>query len=122
MSNRVLLVEDDIWRAELELERLRRAGFEVVHAAHAQSAITKIDDAKPDAIVADVLLSGATVMALLHELQSYPDTKDIPVVVYTDVSDGLSLDNLKPYGVQRIVDKTTMGADALVVALRGVLA
>jgi len=33
----------------------------------------------------------------------------------------LSIDNLKPYGVKRILDKTTMEPDDVVAAVRNVL-
>ena len=79
MTN-VLLVEDDPWLAELEAVMLSDAGFTVVHSPHAPSAIAKIDQTQPDIIILDVLLTGSTAFALLHELQSYSDTKTIPVI------------------------------------------
>jgi CheY-like chemotaxis protein len=121
VRQRVLLVEDDPWLAELEADVLTQAGYEVTHAPHAPSAIAKIDQKQPDIIILDVLLTGSTAFALLHELQSYGDTKAVPIILCTNMADSLSLDDLKLYGVRRVVDKSTMHPDDLPAAIRSVL-
>jgi CheY-like chemotaxis protein len=118
---RVLLVEDDPWLAELEADVLTQAGYAVTHAPHAPSAIAKIDERQPDIIILDVLLTGSTAFALLHELQSYGDTKAVPIILCTNMADSLSLEDVKSYGVRRIVDKSTMQPDDLPAAIRSVL-
>ena len=118
---KVLLVEDDPWLAELEAGVLSDAGFTVIHSPHAPSAIAKIDEMQPDIIILDVLLTGSTAFALLHELQSYSDTKTIPVILCTNMAESLKLEDLKQYGVRRIVDKTTMQLDDLPAAIKAIL-
>lgn len=117
----VLLVEDDPWLAELEVGVLMRAGYDVTHAPHAPSAIAKIDERQPDIIILDVLLTGSTAFALLHELQSYGDTKTVPIILCTNMAESLSVDDVKTYGVRRIIDKTTMHPDDLPAAIRSLL-
>ncbi len=117
----VLLVEDDPWLAELEADVLTQAGYEVVLSPHAPSAIAKIDEQQPDIIILDVLLTGSTAFALLHELQSYGDTKAVPIILCTNMAEGLKLEALTQYGVRRIIDKTTMHPDDLVTAVRSLM-
>jgi CheY-like chemotaxis protein len=119
---KVLLVEDDPWLAELEVKTLLEAGFDVTHAPHAPSAIVKIDEVEPDIMILDVLLSGSTAFTLLHELQSYDDTGELPIILCTNMAENIQLDDVKSYGVRRIVDKTTMKPDDLIAAIRSVLA
>lgn len=120
--SRVLIVEDDDWLAAQHQRLLNKAGYETVVSPHALNAIVAIDDAKPDAIVLDILLTGNTGFALLHELQSYSDTAQIPVVICSNVVETLKLEELAPYGVKRLVDKATMLPDDIVAAVRGALA
>lgn len=122
MNERIVIVEDDEWLAEHYLRVLRRAGYEVYHAPHAVGAITVIDDVQPQVILLDVLLTGTTALALLHELQSHADLAKIPVVLATNLADQIDLNDVRGYGVKRIVDKATMQPDDIVAAVRGALA
>lgn len=118
---RVLLVEDDVWLAEMEAKVLTKEGYEVVVAPHALAAIDAVDASTPDIIILDVLLAGSTAFALLNELQSHDDTKGIPVVLCTNLAEQFDDDKLAEYGVKRVVDKTTMHPGDLVVAVKAVL-
>jgi len=117
----VLVVEDDRWLAEQYSRVFSKVGYEVKVTSHALAAVQAIDDFHPDAIILDVLLTGSTAFTLLHELQSYGDTGAIPIILCTNLAGELSLEDLKPYGVRRIIDKTKMIPDDLTIALRSVL-
>ena len=119
MTTRVVVVEDDVWLAEHYLRVLRRAGYETYHAAHTLGAIDMVDDVRPHAILLDVLLTGTTALALLHELRSHPDLADIPVVLATNLADQISIEDMKSYGVVRILDKATMHPEDIVAGIRG---
>jgi len=120
-AQHVLLVEDDTWLATLQTETLIAADYKVTVAAHATAAIACVDQHVPDVIIVDMLLTGTTALALLHELQSHADTRLVPVILCTNLADSLQLEELAPYGVQRIVDKTTMQPDDIVAAVRSAL-
>lgn len=117
----VLVVEDDEWLADQQKLTVESAGYKVQVAHHALGAIRMIDDRHPDAIVLDVLLAGSTAFALMHELQSYGDTGDIPIILCTNLASELSIDDLGVYGVKKILDKSTMTPGDLVSSLRSVL-
>jgi CheY-like chemotaxis protein len=121
MTTRVVVVEDDAWLAEHYLRVLRREGYETYHAAHAVGAIDIIDDVRPHAILLDVLLTGTTALALLHELRTHADLTEIPIVLATNLADQILLEDVESYGVKRILDKATMHPDDITAAVRGVL-
>lgn len=118
---KVLLIEDDAWLGDMEQAVLSEAGYEVAVAPNAQAAIEFIDTSIPDVIILDVLLSGSTAFALLNELQSHTDTSRVPVVLCTNLAEQFDLPDLEAYGVRRIVDKTTMHPQDLVVAVKAVV-
>ncbi len=121
MTTRVVVVEDDEWLAEHYLRVLRRAGYETYHALNAAGAIDIIDDVRPHAILLDVLLTGTTALALLHELKSHADLSEIPVVLATNLADQIDLNDVMGYGVRRILDKATMQPDDIPAAIRSVV-
>jgi DNA-binding response OmpR family regulator len=117
----ILIVEDDAWTAEQHARTLENAGFKTRISPHAIDAIVAVDEIRPEAIVLDVLLTGSTAFALLNELQSYSDTGVIPVILCTNLAPEISIDDVRPYGVRRLLDKATMEPDDLPAAVRSVL-
>lgn len=117
----ILIVEDDVWLAEQFERALTREGLSVRRTSNGHVAIELIDECMPRVVMLDLLLPGSTGMALLHELQSYRDTGQIPVIMCTNLAASLSLDELKPYGVRKLLDKTTMHPDDVLAAVRSVL-
>ena len=119
---KVLVIESEPWLGEQFERTLKRHGFAVTLTSNAYSAIDIVDDIHPDAIVMGLLLSGAGGLSLLHELQSYGDTAKVPVIVCSATTQPIDPDELKPYGVKRVLDTGTMQPDDLPVAVRSVLA
>lgn len=117
----VLIVEDDAWLAEQQNRVLSQAGYRAISSPHAIAAIEAIDDVHPDVILLDVLLTGSTGFALLHELQSYSDIGRIPIILCTNLAGDIQLKDVKPYGVHRILNKTTMQPEDVVAAVKAVL-
>lgn len=117
----VLIIEDDVWLAEQFQRTLEVAGFSSSTVSSGHLAIEMIDEYPPKVVVLDMLLTGGTAVTLLHELQSYTDTGVIPVVLCTNLAAQLSLKDLAPYGVKRILDKTTMHPEDIATAVRSVM-
>lgn len=106
MAN-ILLVEDDALQVECYLLWLKSAQHSVFHAGHAQQAIDFLDQEYVDLVLLDMFLPVANGLQLLHTMQSYPDLCDIPVVLFSaNIPDDLR--ELSNYGVQKVVDKTTL--------------
>lgn len=122
MTTRVGVVEDDLILAEQFLRTLDKAGLEARHAGHAIDAIDMIDSFKPDVLVIDMLLAGTTALTLVHELQSHHDLSKIPIILVTSATELIEPSKLSPYGVKRVLDKTTMHPDDIVYAVRSVSA
>lgn len=113
----ILLIEDDGWLAEMEADVLKVAGHTVVVVSNALDAMSSIDQTLPDVIITDVLLSGTTAFTLLHELQSHEDTKQIPIILCSNLADQLTARQLVAYGVSKVIDKTIMHPRDLVAAV-----
>lgn len=77
----ILVVEDTASQAEIITGTLKTAGFVTVWVGSSEEARMKIEQQKPDAIVMDVVLPGASGFELCRELKDNPTTKDIPVVL-----------------------------------------
>lgn len=118
----VLVIESEPWLGEQYERTLTKNGFNVILTSNAYSAIEIIDDVQPAAIVMGLLLSGASGLSLLHELQSYVDTADIPIIVCSGSPTAVSIEELRPYGIVGILDTGSMRPGDLPAAIRSALA
>lgn len=118
---KILVVEDDEWLAEQYERILSKNEYEIFMVNNALSAMDVLDNSKIDAIVLDILLPENTAFELLNELQSYADTGCIPVVVCSSLAGEISFDDIKPYGVVGILDKTVMAPNDLLLELTKIL-
>ncbi len=113
----ILLIEDDQWLADSYAAMLSAAGYSTQTVTSAHVAMKLIDKKLPDLIVADVMLGDHNTFTLFHELQSYDDTANIPIVLCTGVdTEQLSQADLKHYGIVQVFNKATLTPDQLVMA------
>lgn len=120
---KLLLVEDDAWLAESYGRIFKKSGYAVVMARDGHEAIRLVEIEKPDLLLVDVMLEGQTVIGLLHELQSYADTEQLPVIVCSALTDPyVSVERLHHYGIRAVLDKAVVTPDQLVATIQEVLA
>lgn len=80
---RVLVVDDNALNIELVAAVLGAAGFEVDAAPDAESAVRRIEAARPDLILMDIQLPDVDGMALTRRLKADPATQAIVIVAFT---------------------------------------
>lgn len=110
----VVVVEDQQAIAELLLEVLGEAGFDVSRAPSALTAAAFAREMKPDVILLDVMMPDRNGWDVLEELRADPLTRDIPVVITSAVYDRPGLHALpvggpirfagKPFDIADLVD------------------
>lgn len=116
----ILLVEDDTLTAQCYQTWLGASNHKVQHVTDVETAVDAVDTTPPDVILLDMLLPGATGVQLLHVLQSYPDLRNVPVIL---CSNALPKDtaNLRAYGVRGVLNKATLTRVRLLSAVEAVL-
>jgi len=85
-KQKVFLVEDDLFLSDMYRTKFELAGYEMPHAEDGESALRMIKEAKPDVILLDIVLPKKSGFDLLKELKADAETKDIPVVLLTNLS------------------------------------
>lgn len=82
-------------------------------------AMQAFQNAVPDLILLDIMLTGPNGFTFLQEIMSYPDTARIPVILITSLT--FSMQDLAPYGIVQVLDKATMTPLQIQAAIRAVL-
>ena len=99
---RLLLVDDDAALRALLSATFGVFDIEVIEAASAVEAESRIRESRPEVIVLDVVMPGTTGLELCRKLKAEESTRSIPVVLLTGSNGGTS------------VAADEAGADALV--------
>jgi len=93
----VLIVEDDVFLAQIYQKKFEMEGFKVSVADNGEKGLSEAQKKKPNIILLDILLPKMDGFAVLEKLKSGADTKDIPVILLTnlgqkeDVDKGLAV-------------------------------
>jgi putative two-component system response regulator len=86
-SQRILVVDDHFDNTELMRELLNRQGYDVLTAGNAVAAEEIMRNTTPDLVLLDVIMPGKSGYELCREWKNAPETRLIPVVMITGLSD-----------------------------------
>ena len=83
MTNKILLIDDELDLAEVTKMRLENAGYEVISALSGEEAFTFLQKDIPDLILLDLLLPGIHGKEICKKLKCDDRLKAIPVILFT---------------------------------------
>jgi CheY-like chemotaxis protein len=87
-GKRVLLaVDDDPGVITLYKRYLEKRGYQVIGVTDSRQAVEQAKRLKPDVVTVDILMPNKDGWSVIQELRQAPETKDIPVVVCSIISE-----------------------------------
>lgn len=114
----ILVIEDNVTLLDLLKERLGQEGWKVETAVDGIEGFNHAVKVKPTLILLDLLLPKKDGVTVLKELRARADTKEIPVVVLTNLSDGETVANVLSSGGMDFLIKTDYTLDQVVDRIR----
>ncbi|MDQ6762407.1 MAG: response regulator [Bacteroidota bacterium] len=113
---RILVVDDDKDILNILKIVLKMNGFEVMVTPNGEEALAKSVSYSPQLVLLDVFLSGTDGRDICNILKNNPDTKDIPVVMFSahsNMQDILQVCNAddfiaKPFDIAELVEKINL--------------
>ena len=93
----ILIIEDQQALAQLYQKAFENAGYEIVVAADGDEGLATAQQVRPTLILLDLVLPRLNGLAVLKELKSDDATRDIPVIILTNLdtaSDRQTADDL----------------------------
>lgn len=82
---RILFIEDESALQKTFGEILKQEGYEITSALDGESGLRLAKDKKPDLILLDLILPKLHGFEVLKKLKEDPKTKEIPIVVLTNL-------------------------------------
>ena len=83
MSQTALIIEDEFAIRVVYETVLQRLGFESIHAADGEAALSLLDYYTPALILLDVLMPKLDGLEVFKQIQTMPHLQQVPVVVIT---------------------------------------
>ena len=86
MKPEILLIESDKVIAGNISKNLKKAGYDVNWQVNPQAALDSADKKLPAIVIVDLVLAGHGGIEFLYEFRSYPDWREVPVVIFSSLS------------------------------------
>jgi CheY-like chemotaxis protein len=77
----ILIVDDERPLREFLVSLLEEAGYCIRVAIHGRDALRRIEEARPDLIITDLMMPVMGGDELYHHLKDHAETRSIPVIV-----------------------------------------
>jgi DNA-binding response OmpR family regulator len=84
-SKRILLVEDEEMLSNMYQVKFQNDGFTMIKANNGEEGLQLADKEKPDFILLDVIMPKMDGFTVLKKLKENPNTKNIPVLLLTNL-------------------------------------
>lgn len=114
MAQKILIIEDDIFLAEVLMNRLRSENFEVMIADNGKDGMSKIREYKPDLVLLDIILPGMNGYEILEEKHRDMDIVDIPVIIVSNSGQPVEVKRALSLGVKGYLIKAQIDPDEVV--------
>jgi CheY-like chemotaxis protein len=114
----ILIIDDDKWYRESIANSF--SGGQILTAGSPEEAMSIIDKNIPDMIYLDLELGTRNGLTVLNELQSWSDTRTVPIVLLSTDGKRLDIGDWRRYGVVEIFDKGELTPEMLNRAMKRV--
>jgi DNA-binding response OmpR family regulator len=101
----ILVVDDDTAMQRLLMYHLEKAGYDVVVAEDGLEGLAKVESAKPNVVVTDLMMAHKDGFELCRDIRSRAEFNDISIVVLTARDYRADVDALLALGVNCVMNK-----------------
>lgn len=121
MSNKILLVDDDLYIRELYDEVLKNEGFDVDTANNGKDGYDLMVANKYDLILLDVMLPQLDGIGVLTKLKEDKHSVSCPIVLVTNLAHDPAVKEALKLGAHSVITKAELNPDELVTKIREII-
>lgn len=104
-SIKILIVEDDPFLSSLAAGRLEKEGYKIKVAVDGTQALKSIEEEIPDMVLLDVIMPGMNGFDVLRSIRGNPKTKDLSVVIFSNLGQEHEIEEGKKLGADDFLVK-----------------
>ena len=121
MSKKILFIEDESALQKTFGEILRQEGYEMISALDGETGLRLAKSEKPDLILLDLILPKMHGFEVLKKLKEDKETKDIPVIVLTNLEKIEDVDKALELGATTYLVKAKYSLEEIVEKIKKAL-
>lgn len=121
-QTRILLVEDDPFLSSLAGNHLQKRGYAVTVTQDGPSALTAIKKEKPSFVLLDLIMPGMSGFEVLKKIKEDPNTKDIPVIILSNLGQEQDIEEAKRLGAADFFIKARLNLSDIIQKIETMLA
>ena len=118
---KILYIEDEMHLRKMLADLMRQAGFEVFEAPDGELGIKIMTEEKPNLVLLDLILPKKDGFEGLSEIRKNEETKNIPVVVLTNLEEKFDIERTMSYNVCAYWVKTNYKPEEIVEKVKEIL-
>lgn len=114
MSKKIMIAEDEKFLANEYRVKLEREDFEVSIVNNGEELLEEVEDFKPDIILLDLVMPVMDGFEALEKLKAKKETKDIPVLIASNLGQPTDLEKSMELGAEDYIIKSNMSLKEIV--------
>lgn len=118
---KILFIEDEATLQKTFAEILKSEGFEIISALDGESGLNLTRREKPDLVLLDLILPKLHGLEVLKEIKKDENTKNIPVIVLTNVESIEEIDKALELGATTYLVKSDYNLEEVVEKIKKAL-
>lgn len=118
---KILLVEDDPFLSRMYVKIFKMRGFSIQAEYDGEAGLAAAKEDKPDIILLDIMMPKMNGLEVLEALKADPNTKTIPVVMLTNLSDQKQQKTALEGGAVKYLIKSEFDPDETVEVVKEIL-
>jgi len=118
---RLLFIEDELALQKTLGDMFRRNGYEVISALNGKAGIELANKEKPDVILLDLILPKMDGFEVLSNLKKTEETKEIPVIILTNLDNISDIDKALELGAKIYLVKANYSQEEVVEKVNQIL-
>lgn len=121
LMKKILIVEDDKFLRDLLERKLKKEEFTIETAIDGEEAVNKINSWLPDLILLDLIIPKIDGFEVLRQTKSKPATKEIPVVILSNLGQQEEIEKGLNLGAVDYLVKAHLTPDEIIAKIKKIL-
>jgi CheY-like chemotaxis protein len=119
---KILIIEDDAFMARMYVKIFALEDFQVELASNGEEGLIKARQLKPAVVLLDIMMPKMNGFQVLEAMKTDPETKDIPVIMLTNLAGDQDIEEAMQKGAAKYVVKSNYTPRQIIEMVKKVIA